>query len=610
VHNFDEELKETDNRKSAVLAYVVLALSLFITCGVTYNFYHSAVIKDTIRFNNEVGRIQSAIENKINLYTALLKGGRGFIESSADVNRESFSKYVESLEIEKNYAGVEGIGYNRTVTSAERQNLSTAMEEQGYRNFKIFPESEKEKYQVVLFLEPQTQNNTKVTGFDFSSEKNRSEAMQLAVETGAPIISARLNLDIEDKNTQTGFLIFLPVYKEGKTPDNLEERRKNLIGYVFSSFRANEFLSEIQKNTKSYDLAIKIYDSEEKDENLLAQTILGDNKNFVGNIDGNYTSTKEINLVGRRWMLSYSTLPAFSEQSSTGWTFLIFISGIIFSFLLFSATKWEVSARTALQKTATKLFDLQQQKQILLEKEQKARISAEQANKTKDEFIAVVSHELRTPLNAIAGWTNILKTENLSEKTRKLALEKIERNMRLQTKLIEELLDYSQIISGTIKLDGREINFSEMFENTFKEFESQAQEKHIELIKDNRLNGQKILGDDEKIKLVIQNLLSNAVKFTPNGGQVTAIVSENAGSIQMVVKDSGKGISPEFLPFIFERFRQADNSTTRNFGGLGLGLAISNQIVRLHHGTINAASNGKGKGAVFTIKLPVWVQNN
>ncbi|MDQ6787248.1 MAG: CHASE domain-containing protein [Acidobacteriota bacterium] len=610
MHSLEEKFGENESKKNAILPYLVLALSIFITCGVTYNFYNSAVSKDTIRFNNEVGLIQSAIENKINLYTALLKGGRGFIESSVEPNRESFSRYVESLEIDKNYAGIEGIGYNKTILPTEREALAKAMAEQGYADFKISPESEKESYQVVLFLEPQNANNEKLIGFDLASEKNRSEAMLQATDTAMPIISAKIKLDeIDEKKSQTGFLIFLPVYKNGRIPANLEERRKNLLGYIFSSFRANEFLSEIQKNTKSYNLAIKIYDIEKKDENLLAQTALGDNKEFVGNMEGNYSTSKEIYLAGRRWTLEYSTLPEFGEQSSIGWTILIFISGIIFSFLLFSATHWEITARNTLEKTAAKLFDLQKQKQILLEKEQKARISAEQANKTKDEFIAVVSHELRTPLNAISGWSNILKTENLSGNTKKLAFEKIEKNLRLQTELIEELLDYSQIISGTITFDGREINFSEMFENTFEEFEPKAREKQIELIKDNQLNGQKILGDDEKIKLVIQNLLSNAVKFTPAGGQIKAVLTENAGVIQMVIKDSGKGISAEFLPFIFERFRQADASSTRNFGGLGLGLAITNQIVRLHHGTINATSEGKGKGAIFTIKLPVLARN-
>jgi signal transduction histidine kinase len=267
-------------------------------------------------------------------------------------------------------------------------------------------------------------------------------------------------------------------------------------------------------------------------------------------------------------------------------------------------TYWEASARIKLQKTAADLFETEQQKQGLLEKEQAARLSAEQANRTKDEFIAVVSHELRTPLNAIAGWTRILRTGDLSDNTKKLALEKIEKNLRSQTKLVEDLLDYSQIVSGTIKLEDKEVNFSEVFENTFTEIEPKAQEKSIEFLKNNQLNGHLVLGDEDKIKIVIHNLLTNAVKFTHSGGRIETAVLENDGAIQMIVKDNGRGISHEFLPHIFDRFTQADASSTRNSGGLGLGLTISNHIVKLHNGKIEADSKGTGKGATFTVSVP------
>jgi signal transduction histidine kinase len=240
----------------------------------------------------------------------------------------------------------------------------------------------------------------------------------------------------------------------------------------------------------------------------------------------------------------------------------------------------------------------------LLEKEQKARLSAEQANKTKDEFIAVVSHELRTPLNAISGWTRILRTDNLSNNTKNLALDKIERNLRSQTELVEELLDYSQIISGNINVEDEKVDFSKVFENTFQEIEATARNKEIELIKDNKLNEHQILGNEDKIKIVVYNLLSNAVKFTHCGGKVEVSASINGRNIQMIVKDNGKGISPDYLPHVFDRFQQADNSITRAHGGLGLGLAISHHIVELHKGSIEAKSEGIGKGAIFIVKFP------
>ena len=604
MQELSSKLKNDKNQKIAGFPYWILAISILLTVALAYNFYQNALNKDSLRFNNEVGRVQSQIENRINLYVALLKGGRGFIESSGELKRENFSKYIENLELEKNYAGVQGIGYGKIVSSDERAALLNEMAAEGYDGLETVAETQDKAFPIVRFYEPQTEANKKAVGNNISADESLRDALETARDSGTAVTSAKAKLIGED--AKTGFLIFLPIYKNGGTPANLEQRRKNLTGYIYSSFRANEFLSEIQKNTTAYDIAIRIFDDESRQENLLAQTVLGDSQNVSGFLESNYSSNKDIDIAGRRWILEYNALPAFTERSSVGWTVLIFLCGIIFSLLLFGITYWEVSARDTLQKTAEELFELQGQKQILLEKEQKARFAAEQANRAKDDFIAVVSHELRTPLNAIAGWTNILKTDNLSANTKNLAVGKIEKNLRSQTKLVEELLDYSQIISATgDDLAEKKINFSELFEIVFAEIAPRAREKSIELTKENKLNGQQISGSSEKIKLLIENLFSNAVKFTDSGGKISARVFQDEDNIQLSIKDNGKGISPEFLPHIFERFRQSENALTRNVGGLGLGLAITNHIVKLHRGTIEARSAGNGKGSIFTVKFPL-----
>ena len=602
LNKFDE------GSKTARFPFLVLAVSILLTVGVTYNFYQSAKNKDSIRFTNEVNRIQTAIEGKINLYIALLKGGRGFIESNREITRQNFTDYVKSLELEKNYTGVQGIGYAKVVSAGELTSLIEKMRSEGYENFRIFPAVEKDYYQVITYLEPLDERNQKAIGFDMSSEPNRREAMEQARDSGEAASSAKVKLLQESEvNSQAGFLIYLPIYKNGDLPAAIEEKRKNIIGFIYSPFRASNFLNEIQESISAAEINLKIYDNEPKPENLMAQT--GNLRSAIstGQNEEEYEAQGAINVAGRKWIVQYNSSTAFAAQSSIGWTPLIFIIGIIFSFLLFGLTYWETSARLKLQKVAAELFGLEQQKQRLLEKEQKARLSAEQANKTKDEFIAVVSHELRTPLNAIAGWARILDTEELSENTKNLALEKIDKNLRSQAQLVEDLLEYSQIVSGTSSFEGKDVCFSDVFENTFSEIQPTAQEKNIELLKNNHLDKHCILGDEDKIKIVIFNLLSNAVKFTHSGGRVEAAVSESEGLIEMIIKDNGRGIAPDFLPFIFDRFTQADASTTRSSGGLGLGLTISNHIIKLHNGTIEAASEGEGKGSVFTVKVPLKV---
>lgn len=602
LNKFDE------GGKTARFPFLVLAVSILLTVGVTYNFYQSAKNKDLIRFTNEVNRIQTAIEGKINLYIALLKGGRGFIESNREITRQNFTDYVKSLELDKNYTGVQGIGYAKVVFADEQSALIEKMQSEGYADFRIFPVSEKNYYEVITYLEPLDKQNQKAIGYDMSAEPNRREALDRARDSGEAASSAKVKLLQENEtDAQPGFLIYLPIYKNGDTPALVEERRKNIIGFIYSPFRAAKFLNEIQASLAAAEIGLKIYDGESKAENLMAQTANLKEATSENQTGEKYAAQNEIDVAGRKWIVEYSASQVFAAQSSIGWTPLIFAIGTIFSFLLFGMTYWETSARLKLQKVAAELFGLEKQKQGLLEKEQRARQSAEQANKTKDEFIAVVSHELKTPLNAIAGWTRILNAEEISDNTKNLALEKIEKNLRSQAKLVEDLLEYSQIVSGTINFQGKDVCFSDVFENTFAEIEPAAQEKHIELLKNNYLKEHCVLGDEDKIKIVIHNLLSNAVKFTHSGGQIVAAVSESEGLIEMIIKDNGKGINPEFLPYIFDRFTQADTSTTRSSGGLGLGLTISNHIIKLHNGTIEAASEGEGKGTIFTVKVPLKV---
>jgi PAS domain S-box-containing protein len=243
-------------------------------------------------------------------------------------------------------------------------------------------------------------------------------------------------------------------------------------------------------------------------------------------------------------------------------------------------------------------------RESLLESERAARSEAERASRLKDEFVATVSHELRTPLNAILGWTQILKKSDLQPAQLRHGLEIIERNTRVQTQLISDLLDVSRIITGKLRLEIQSIELGEIVRNAIQTVQPAADAKGIEL----RLEisqVEPIVADPERLQQVVWNLLSNAIKFTPQGGRVDVRIRTRDGHAEIKVADTGIGIRPEFLPILFERFRQADPSAARRFGGLGLGLAISKQLVELHGGTVTAESEGEGRGATFTINLPV-----
>lgn len=241
----------------------------------------------------------------------------------------------------------------------------------------------------------------------------------------------------------------------------------------------------------------------------------------------------------------------------------------------------------------------------LYEAAQKARQQAEAANQAKDGFLALVSHELRAPLNAILGWTSALLNKAVDDDVRRRALETIERSARTQTQLIEDLLDMARAVSGKLRLEVRPVDLSDVINAALEVVRPAAEAKAIDLRVQLRAKDDIITGDPDRLQQVFWNLLSNAIKFTPNGGAVEIKLERADPHVQITVCDNGKGITPEFLPYVFERFRQADSSNTRRHSGLGLGLALVKQLVELHGGTVQAESAGAGQGATFTVMLPV-----
>ncbi|HJR07663.1 MAG TPA: ATP-binding protein [Pyrinomonadaceae bacterium] len=233
--------------------------------------------------------------------------------------------------------------------------------------------------------------------------------------------------------------------------------------------------------------------------------------------------------------------------------------------------------------------------------------AAEAANRTKDEFLATMSHELRTPMTAILGWAQLLRSQTLGEEDFARALEIVERNAQAQKKLIDDLLDISRIITGKLRLDLQPVDLASVVAAAIDALRPTAEAKAIRLQPLLDPQASPVSGDTDRLQQVVWNLLSNAIKFTPRGGRVQVRLERINSHVEIVVSDSGRGISPEFLPHVFDRFRQADGTSTRRHGGLGLGLSIVRQLVELHGGTVGVESEGEGQGATFIVQLPLMV---
>jgi PAS domain S-box-containing protein len=241
-------------------------------------------------------------------------------------------------------------------------------------------------------------------------------------------------------------------------------------------------------------------------------------------------------------------------------------------------------------------------------REQVARQEAERANQMKDEFLAILSHELRTPLNAILGWSRLLRVKKFDEETIDKALETIERNAKSQSQLIEDILDVSRILRGKLNLNKHPIRLESVIELAIDSLQPLAEDKSIVLELTRSPNVGAVIGDSDRLQQIVWNLLSNAIKFTPEEGKVEVRLESVGDEAQIQIIDNGIGIAPDFLPYVFDRFRQADSSTTRSYGGLGLGLAIVRHLVEQHGGKVYAENN-PGEGAKFTVALPLAQRN-
>jgi signal transduction histidine kinase len=273
--------------------------------------------------------------------------------------------------------------------------------------------------------------------------------------------------------------------------------------------------------------------------------------------------------------------------------------------VLFTSVVWFASSRRKAEK------HLQAQQELLaqsLRREQLVRQQAEDADRLKDEFLATVSHELRTPLSAILGWAAMLNMGELEEKNTKTGLQVIERNAKAQAEIIGDILDMSSIVTGKMRINARPVDLSQIVRAAVNTLHLAAASKNITVSLTQDREDDFVSGDPDRLQQVVWNLVANAIKFTPEGGHVAVHLRRVNSEVELKVSDDGIGISREFLPHVFERFRQADSSTTRAHGGLGLGLAIARHLVELHGGTVSAESAGPDKGSTFTVLLPLTAE--
>ena len=436
------------------------------------------------------------------------------------------------------------------------------------------------EYYPLVFLEPQSGGDWLAQLFDLTSQAALMSAVERARDTGEPSASSELD--------DGRFLVVLPVYQLGAPVTTIEERRKAMLGVIISPFNAQALIEAVGRITPS-TIAFEVHDSSQPSPaSLLTQPL--------GVPPQAFESILQLEVAGRAWSMVVRPTSTGGLTASSAAQWMLY-GGFAVSLMLFLVTYLQVRAWEAIARHQAELRDTAQ---ALRESESQARA----ATRAKDEFLATLSHELRTPLNAILGWVSMMRLGSVREDRREHALSVIERNARLQADLIDDLLDISRIVMGKIRLRLSSAPVAPIVEGVVETLRPTADAKGVRL-EVGPLPDVLIRADAERVHQIVWNLAANAIKFTPSGRQVAIELAVTADHAQITVRDDGIGIAPEFLPHVFERFRQADSSSTRAHHGLGLGLSIVQELVHLHGGQIAAHSEGVDRGAEFVVLLPL-----
>ena len=558
--------------RRSLTPFLVLALALLLTAVVTKYASATARTQDRLRFQNLVQKSQGDLQNRMETYVALLRGAAGLFTASEDVSREEFRTFVAGLELDDHYPGIQGVGFALRVEASWKEGVTAAARRSGEARFTIWPESSFDDLYPIVFLEPLDRRNRAALGFDMYTEPVRRAAMERARDTGQPSGSGRVKLVQETEGRkQAGFLIYVPFYRRGSPLVTVEDRREALEGFIYAPFRADDLLRGIL-GSGNPNLALEVYAGEPSLGNLLHRSHSAD---VVGS-DPRLTATERFEVAGSPWTVVYSSLPAFEAGSARDQAWILLLLGLLTSATLFAVSRAQIAARA----------------------------QAEAASQTKDRFMATLSHELRTPLTPVLAVLSRLESraQPLPADVRD-GLATIRRNVELEARLIDDLLDLTRISQGKLELRRGPTDVRQVLAHALEASERPGAPGPILTaeIEDAELW---TWADAPRLTQVFWNLISNARKFTPPEGTVRVRAWRDEGEVVVEVSDTGIGIDPEVLPRVFDAFHQGQRNITRRFGGLGLGLAISEKIVGLHGGRIGAASRGPGEGATFTVRLP------
>ncbi|MBI3286098.1 MAG: CHASE domain-containing protein [Burkholderiales bacterium] len=562
------------------------------------------------RFEFRVAEANFAIQQRMLAYEQVLRGGIGLFAASNEVTREAWRIYVQQLNLEKNYPGIQAIAYSQRILPEQLQAHLQKIRVEGFPQYAVRPDGQREEYVSVIYIEPFDWRNQRAFGFDLMTESVRRAALVRARDTGLPTLTGKIRLQQEtSKAVQNGFLMCMPVFRNGAVPPALELRRAALSGHLCSVFRMNDLMQGILGPERRPNTHLEIFDGAASPAaNLMYDSLEG--VSAMGQAPSAFSASQTLEFGGRRWTLRYSSLPAFDAGIDVQKPRQILLSGLLVS-ALFAAVLWSWSLnRRRARELAGANAGLKSEiaERSKLEADLKlAKNAAEAANQAKSAFLTSVSHELRTPLTLIlAPLEQLLSASQpaVAVADARVQLERAQRNALLLLNRVNDILDFSKAEAGKSEVHSEAVDAAASVATLAGDAALVAHGKGCTLTWQTDPALGTVCLDRQYFEKILLNLVSNALKFTPAGGwirvELTALAQDR---FELAVADSGIGIAPDKLALLFRRFQQVDASITRQYGGTGIGLALVKELAELMGGQVGVQSE-PGHGARFTVSLP------
>jgi signal transduction histidine kinase len=567
------------------LPSLVFVVALLATGALSAVLARALERRDAERFDHEVTRITQAVRERADITVALLRGAQGLFAASTEVTRAEFHQYVASLRLREQYPGIQGIGYSQRLVPAQRAPVEAQARAEGVATFRVWPDTPRDEWNAILYLEPDDPRNHAALGFDMATHPARRAAMDAARDSGEARASGKVTLVQEiDDDKQAGFLIYLPVYANGRPLPDVAARRAALQGHVYSPLRTADLLRGARGPDHDF-IDYALYDGSEATPAALLR-----GPDAATPRRPRYSAERRLQVAGRTWMLRFVSLPRFDDFARSRLTPLLLLVPLATSALLAGISLLQVRARRTAE-------------QLARAGAHNARLVGElqETARRKDEFLAMLGHELRNPLAPIVSAIGVLQRGVGPARVAQLQAV-IARQARQLTRLVDDLLEAPRISTGRLALQPQPMLFGDAVASAVEALQPTLQQRRQTLRQEQHGTPAPLLGDPARLAQVVTNLLHNASKFSPDGAELHLRVDEHPHEVQLRVSDPGQGIAPGLMPHLFDLFVQG--SPQDGHGGLGIGLALVRQVVALHGGKVQAESAGPGCGATFTVTLP------